>query len=106
MNCSNRLAALIVASTIVVPASGVRADINRPFGSHPMTYHAGTIRPNHTQVSLDQAVADFYDAWKAEYVTQACGTGRYVVLTHVAAGNLTVSERHGYGLILAALMAV
>ena len=82
------------------------ADINRPFGSHPMSYAAGSIRPNHlAQATLDQSVRDFYDAWKAEYVTEACGAGRYVVLTHVAAGNLTVSEGHGYGMMLTALMA-
>ncbi len=88
------------------PLSAAHADINRPFGSHPMTYTAGSIRPNHlSQAVLDQAVADFYDAWKAEYVSQTCGAGRYVVLTQVSAGNLTVSEGHGYGMMLAALMA-
>jgi len=86
------------------PAS--MAGVNRPFGSHPMTYAAGSIRPDHVpQVTLDQAVRDFYDAWKAEYLTEACGPGRYVVLTHVRPGNLTVSEGHGYGMMLAALMA-
>ena len=54
---------------------------------------------------LDQAVRDFYDAWKARYVKQACGAGRYVVVSKVSSGNLTVSEAHGYGMVLMALMA-
>ena len=87
-------------------ATSAQADINRPFGSHPMTYAAGSIRPNHlSQSALDAAVSSFYDQWKAEYVTEACGSGRYVVLTHTSAGNLTVSEGHGYGMMLMALMA-
>src|SRR5690349_20982828 len=85
----------------VLSASVAAADINRPFGTHPMTYAAGSIRPDHlSQSSLDTAVSNFYDDWKAEYVTQACGAGRYVVLTHTSPGNLTVSEGHGYGMML------
>ena len=103
-----RLAAcsLTLAASLLGPLPTASADINRPFGSHPMSYAAGTIKPNHVpQATLDQAVRDFYDQWKAEYLTEACGAGRYVVKTHVSAGNLTVSEGHGYGMMLAALMA-
>jgi len=77
-----------------------------PFGSHPVTYTAGSIRPDHrTQAQLDQAVADFYDAWKATYVSQDCDAGRYVVRAAVDRANLTVSEAHGYGMMISALMA-
>jgi endo-1,4-beta-D-glucanase Y len=96
---------LALAMLLGAPAAASATD-NRPFGSHPMTYTAGSIRPNHvSQAVQDQAVRDFYDAWKAEYLSQTCGAGRYVVLTHISAGNLTVSEGHGYGMLLAALMA-
>lgn len=82
------------------------AAVNVPFGSHPLSYASGAILPNHvTQSVRDQAVRDFYDAWKARYLAQVCGTGRFVVLTNVGPGNLTVSEGHGYGMMLAALMA-
>lgn len=95
-----------LAASALLPALPSRADVNRPFGSHPMSYAGGSILPNHVpQATLDQAVRDFYDAWKAEYVTEACGAGRYVVLTKTGPGNLTVSEGHGYGMMLAALMA-
>lgn len=84
----------------------VRADVNHPFGSRPMSYVAGSIRPNHlSQSALDQAVLDFYDAWKARYLEQTCGAGRYVVLSDTQPGNLTVSEAHGYGMLLSVLMA-
>lgn len=77
-----------------------------PFGSHPMAYAAGTIRPGHVnQATLDQAVRDFYDAWKARFLRQTCGTDRWVVLTATDAQNLTVAEGHGYGMMLMALMA-
>ena len=80
--------------------------VHHPFGSHPIAYAAGAIRPSHLpQASLDQAVRDFYDSWKARYVGQACGPGRYVVLTDFGPASLTVSEAHGYGMLLAVLMA-
>jgi endo-1,4-beta-D-glucanase Y len=98
--------ALLVLGTILsIPTPGL-SDINRPFGTHPMAYAPGSVLPGHlSQPALDAAVAGFYDAWKAEYLVQACGPGRYVVLTQTSAGNLTVSEGHGYGMMLLALMA-
>lgn len=98
--------AVLTAALLAAACAPALALPNRPFGSHPMTYASGTIRPNHvSQAVLDQAVRDFYDAWKARFIAPACGPGRYVVLTKVSGGNLTVSEGHGYGMVLAALMA-
>ncbi len=102
----NRLAiaaAVCLALGIAVPCAAV---VNHPFGSRPLSYAAGTILPSHlSQAVLDQAVRDFYDAWKAEYVSQQCGAGRYLVRTNTQSGNLTVSEGQGYGMIITALMA-
>ncbi len=96
---------IIAAAAWLLAVPGHAAELY-PFGSHPMSYAAGTIRPNHLSPAiLDQAVRDFYDAWKARFLTQTCGTGRWVVLTATDAANLTVSEGHGYGMILMALMA-
>lgn len=85
---------------------GAAAAQNHPFASHPGSYAAGSILPDHLgQAALDQATRDFYDAWKARFLKQTCGAGRYVVEARTRAGNLTVSEAHGYGMLLAALMA-
>src|SRR5438128_10910361 len=95
---------LLVAATGLLsrPAAGV----NHPFGAHTSAYATGGILPDHvSQAAMDQAVRDLYDAGKGQYLRQTCGTGRYVVATGVAPGNLTVSEGHGYGMILTALMA-
>lgn len=98
-------AGLVLGVALTALASGVQAQ-NHPFGSHPMAYAAGSIRPDHLSLAaLDQATREFYDAWKARYLTQTCGAGRWVVAARTQSGNLTVSEAHGYGMMLAALMA-
>jgi endoglucanase len=87
-------------------AGPAHATVQHPFGSHPAPYAAGSILPSHqTQPALDQAVRAFYDAWKDAYLLSRCGAGRYVVETRVGPGNLTVSEGHGYGMMIAVLMA-
>src|SRR3989442_7878161 len=99
-----RWALLLVAATGLLssPAAGV----NHPFGAHTSSYAMGAILPDHvSQAAMDQAVRDFYDGWKGQYLRQTCGTGRYVVATGVAPGYLTVSEGHRYGMMLTALMA-
>ncbi|MFN8641250.1 MAG: glycosyl hydrolase family 8 [Candidatus Binatia bacterium] len=100
-----RRAGLVLAMALTAFAGGAAAQ-NHPFGAHPMAYAAGSIRPNHlSAAALDQATRDFYDAWKARFLKQTCGAGRYVVEARTQSGNLTVSEAHGYGMVLAALMA-
>lgn len=105
MNTLRSTAAALVALVVLLCAGAAGAAVNHPFGSHPLAYTAGSIRPGHPQATLDQAVRDFYDAWKATYVKQVCGPGRYVVEAKAGGGNLTVSEAHGYGMMLMALMA-
>lgn len=101
-----RTCGLIVVTIFHLVGRQPAAAQNHPFGSRPMAYAANSIQPDHlAQAALDQSVRDFYDAWKSEYLAQDCGPGRYLVLTSVRGGNLTVSEGHGYGMILAALMA-
>lgn len=98
-----RIPVLLAAALL---ASGTVSATNHPFGSHPMPYAAGSIVPSHVSASTrDQTVKDAYDAWKARYLRQTCGPGRFVVEAKTQPGNLTVSEAHGYGMILAVLMA-
>ncbi|MBB5371729.1 MULTISPECIES: glycosyl hydrolase family 8 [unclassified Janthinobacterium] len=81
----------------------------------PQPYTAGTIRPNHvTQAQLDQQRLSFYQQWKNKYIAQECGAGRYFVKVNADGkfsgggtqnGTLTISEAHGYGMLISVLMA-
>jgi endo-1,4-beta-D-glucanase Y len=98
-----------------MPEGGVRADAGRadalperghPFGSHRFPYPAGAALPSGDQGALDRAVTSFYDRWKAAYLQQACG-GTFVLSgggTGAGAGD-EVSEGHGYGMMVTAIMA-
>ena len=74
----------------------------RPFPQH-VTYVSGSIKPNNvSQGTMDSAVQTKWNAWKSAYLRTA-GTGRYYV-RYNSAGE-TVSEAHGYGMLLTAYMA-
>lgn len=76
------------------------------FGSHPMKYPAGALLPSGAQADLDSKTAAAYDQWKAQYVVQGCGG--YYVLSGGGTGEDVgdeVSEGHGYGMVITALMA-
>jgi endoglucanase len=80
-----------------------------PFPQH-VQHSAGTILPNHrSQALLDQDVRDAYADWKASFLAQAGTEGdghpRYRVKVGPAAGDRTVSEGQGYGMLIVALMA-
>jgi len=79
-----------------------------PFPQHTR-YVSGSILPNHrSQDELDRTVGEFYDQWKSIYLVQGCGEGRYFVNINAgsrASDQTTVSEAHGYGMMLSALMA-
>lgn len=81
-----------------------------PFPQHT-PYTPGSIRPNHkTQSQLDQAVKTFYRRWRQRYLRAGCKAGHYVVIPlgeggGKASNSISVSEGHGYGMILMALFA-
>lgn len=83
----------------------------KPFPQH-VGYTAGTIKPDHvSQARLDAASAAFYDEWKKKYLLDDCGADRIYVRVGDAAGGgtadetISVSEGHGYGMMITALMA-
>ena len=74
----------------------------RPFPQH-VTYTAGSIKPNNvTQSAMDSAVQTKWNAWRNAYLKPA-GTGRYYVRFN--SNGETVSEAHGYGMLLTVYMA-
>jgi endo-1,4-beta-D-glucanase Y len=78
-------------------------DAAHPFGNHAFDYVAGSILPDVASLgALDQAVVDEYEQWKSLYLRAACGG--YIVEAAVGAAR-TVSEAHGYGMMIAAYMA-
>jgi endo-1,4-beta-D-glucanase Y len=74
---------------------------SRPFPQH-VTYTAGVIKPsNVTQASMDAAVSTQYAKWKSTYLRTDGGGGSWIKYDNT---NSTVSEAHGYGMVLAAYM--
>jgi endo-1,4-beta-D-glucanase Y len=79
----------------------------RPFGAHGTPYPAGVLVPTGGRPKVDASVKAYYDKWKAQYLVPKCGG--YVVQseggTGAADGTFAVSEGHGYGMVITALMA-
>lgn len=95
-------ALLFCAVLLMLPAGLSMAANQRPFPQHT-TYTSGSIKPNHvTQTAMDEAVKSKWNSWKASFLKPA-GTGQYYV-KYNSAGE-TVSEAHGYGMILTVMMA-
>jgi endo-1,4-beta-D-glucanase Y len=88
-----------IASVAAPAAPGVA----HPFGSRPLQYPAGSIRPAGGQAALDAAVAAAYDRWKAAYVATACG-GHYVK-SPGEQGQIASSSGNAAGMIITAFMA-
>ncbi|MCF8482247.1 MAG: hypothetical protein K9H25_17620 [Rhodospirillum sp.] len=77
-------------------------------------YTLGIILPDTPQEEMDQALNAFHDQWKALYLTEGCGTDRAYVKVDAdgkaveggsAEGSITVSEAHGYGMLITVMMA-
>jgi endo-1,4-beta-D-glucanase Y len=87
--------------------SGSTETATQPFGAHNIPYTAGAILPsNHSGTELDEATKTFYDVWKNRYLREGapCDEGQVFVATNMD-DSLTVSEAHGYGMVLLAFMA-
>ena len=95
----NRIHMVFGALLLLFAAVDVQAG-ERPFPFHA-TYASGVIKPGHvTQASMDRAVKRHYAAWKTRYLRNL--GGEYWV--KYIATNTTVSEAHGYGMVLTAYM--
>jgi endo-1,4-beta-D-glucanase Y len=72
-----------------------------PFGSHAVAPASDAILPSGGQPALDDATRAAYDDWKAAYLRKGCG-GWYVESSN---GSMTVSEAHGYGMLIEVMIA-
>lgn len=122
-----RLLALLVSTCLAACGNGASSDSKETSAASQkkpastkralvrQQYTAGTIQPNHLSATeLDQQLQDFYKQWKAGYVAQECGDGRYFVKVNAdkkpvggdtAPNTITVSEAHGYGMLISVMMA-
>lgn len=74
----------------------------QPFPYHTI-YTSGVIKPtNVSQTVMDSTVKHYYNSWKTTYLHALGGQGTWVKYNN---GNNTVSEAHGYGMVLSAYMA-
>jgi endo-1,4-beta-D-glucanase Y len=81
-------------------ASSAADTASRPFPFHTVLTHV-LIKPNNvTQAAMDAKIRSFYGVWKTAYLRKA--GGEYWV--KYDATNSTVSEAHGYGMVLAAYL--
>lgn len=84
--------------------------VARPFPQHT-AYAAGAIRPaSISAAELDRETAAFYDVWKRKRIVAAKTAGELYVAFDSGKGEsdreaVSVSEGHGYGMIVTVLMA-
>ena len=95
---------LILVLILINEFCSLGQSLNFPFPNHTL-YTANHIKPNnYTQAELDNHTRSFYDEWKQEYLKNDCGnTNEYYVLS--GNGAKTVSEAHGYGMMITAYFA-
>jgi endo-1,4-beta-D-glucanase Y len=81
----------------------------KPFPQHVM-YAAGSIAPKMAQEKMDAAAAAFYDVWKVRYLHAGCVGGQaYIDYNRENRAEdrdaISVSEGHGYGMMITAFFA-
>ncbi len=80
-------------------------DAAHPFGNHEFAYHPGTILPDEWSAKeRDDAVRAAYGRWVKAYLRDECESDAFYIEIGQAE-SLTVSEAHGYGMIVLAYMA-
>ncbi|MFL5728584.1 MAG: glycosyl hydrolase family 8 [Cytophagaceae bacterium] len=84
-----------------------------PFPAH-IPYSAGVILPSDISSSeLDRRTGNFYTLWKSRYLKPGCQAGEYYIYSNVEQSGVTgslgetisISEGHGYGMLIISLMA-
>lgn len=110
---SNDIAEEVVDDGSTPPTTGVTPSTctcnpagNYPLGQRPVAYPADAAIPDG---DLLPQLKSFYDQWKQTFLVDACG-GKVVVFEGLDAAisgqkPITVSEGHGYGMMLLALFA-
>ncbi|RUT46095.1 licheninase [Paenibacillus anaericanus] len=96
--------------SVTTKSSPTGEGIHKAFPQHT-AYAAGTIKPNHlTQAEMDATVARLYNEWKSKYLKQnPYNNDQYYVWyadgDWFEENEITVSEAHGYGMLITSMMA-
>lgn len=97
---------VIVGFLACLAVAGTALAQSLPFPQH-VTYAAG-IKPNNvTQAAMDSTVSSYWSTWSSRYLKSASTGGYYVAYNLEGQGSTgasTVSEAHGYGMVLCAYM--
>ena len=114
MNSFKKILITSVFSSVILACAG------SPHQDSPAVAFSGPciltsiIKPSDEQSELDAQLLHFYDEWKSIYLQQGCGVNRYLVDVAAdgnnveggtAAETLTISEAHGYGMLITVMMA-
>ena len=76
---------------------------NIPYPNHT-NYLGNHIKPNNfSQSELDNQTSAFYKEWEKEYLKNDCKTSEYYIYS--GDGANTISEAHGYGMMIMCFMA-
>jgi len=97
---------IAVLASIVAVASVCATAQNYPFPQHA-TYVSGVKPNNVSQTSMDSTVSNYWSAYSSRYIKSASTGGYYIAYNLEGqgdAGAATVSEAHGYGMVLCAYM--
>ncbi|WP_082651251.1 glycosyl hydrolase family 8 [Paenibacillus etheri] len=95
---------------VTTKPSSTGEGVHKAFPQHT-SYVAGSIKPNHlTQAQLDATVGRLYNEWKTKYLKQnPYQSDQYYVWYSdgdwFENNEITVSEAHGYGMLITALLA-
>lgn len=93
---------LAFCAVVLMGSEAALGAATRPFPFHT-TLTAGVIKPSHvTQAQMDAKIRSYYNVWKTAYLRNTGGGSYWVKYDNT---NSTVSEAHGYGMVLAAYMA-
>lgn len=88
-----------------IPPTTAAKEPSVPFGARPHPYATGALLPSQSPAERDAQVVHFYEYWKKKYLKPGCNPGELVVNSKTKPTNLTVSEAHGYGMMILAYMA-
>ncbi|MEE9349116.1 MAG: glycosyl hydrolase family 8 [Flavobacteriaceae bacterium] len=99
------LTTLKISIILIFITSFINAQ-NHPFPQN-LKYAEGSIKPsNYTQLELNQHTALFYLDWQKKFLhNNECGDNQYFIRYRPTGEDITVSEAHGYGMMILAYFA-